>query len=59
MRELTDGREHWNAQPQCIYSIKDFNDSEVNNKYPVPSFDDENRLYELEEVYSIDHTFHV
>ena len=59
MRELTDGREDRNAQPQSIYSIEDFNDSKVNNKYPEPSFDDENRLYKLEEVYSIDQRFQV
>lgn len=59
IRELTDSREDWNAQPQCIYLIQDSNDSKVSNKYPEPSFDDENRLYELEEVYSIDQTSHV
>ena len=57
--KCTYGREDWNAQPQRVYSIKNSNLSKASNKYPESSFDHENRLYELEEEYSIDQTFHV
>jgi len=38
MRKLTDGSEDWNAQPQCVHLIEDFNISKAGNKYPEAGF---------------------
>lgn len=54
----TDSSEDWNAQPQCIYSIKNVNVSKAGDKYPEASFDNENPLYELEGVCPVDQAFH-
>ena len=58
IRQLTNGSEHWNAQPQNIYSIKNLNVSKAGNKYPKASFDNENPLYILEKVCPVNQVFH-
>ena len=58
-REITDCSDHWNTQPQCLYSIKNSDILKISNKGPERGFDDEDRLYDFEDVYSIDQTFHV
>lgn len=59
MRELTNGSENWNAEPHCLYLIKDFNISKTSNKISKPHVDHEDRLYDFEDVYSMDQDFHV
>lgn len=59
IRKLTDRSKDWNAQPQRFDAIKDFYVSKTSNECPEPSLDDENWLYEFDEVYSIDQIFHV
>lgn len=49
----------WNAQPQCFDAIKNFHVSKTSNECSEPSLDDENWLYEFDEVYSMDQAFHV
>jgi len=55
----TDRGKDWNAKPQHLYTIKDFNVPKTSNECPEPSLDDENRLYKFDEVYSVDQTFHI
>ena len=58
-REPTYCSEDRNTQPYRPYLINGFNISETSNKYPEAIVDDENRLYEFEDVYSIDQIFYV
>ena len=55
-RERAYCSENWNAQPQCIDSIKAFDISKACDICPVPRFDDENGLCKFEAVYSIHQT---
>ena len=59
VRKLTDRSKDWNAQPQSFDAIKDFYVSKTSDECPEPSLYDENWLYEFDEVYSIDQTFHI
>ena len=56
-RALTYSSQDWNTQPCYPHLIKGFNISKTTNKYPEAIFDDENRLYEFHDVYSIHQTF--
>ena len=58
-RELTYRSEDWNTQPCRPHLINGYNISKTSNKYPEAILDDENWLYEFEDVYSIDQTFYV
>ena len=58
-RELAYCSEDWNGQPIWMYSINAFNISKVCDICPESIFNDEDRLYKFEDVYSIDQTFQV
>ena len=58
-RERAYCSENWNAQPQCIDSIKAFDISKACDICPEPSFEDESRLCKFEDVYSIHQAFQV
>jgi len=56
-RELTYWND-WSTQPSRLYSIDSFNVSKTTNIFLEPSADGENWLYEFEDAYSVDQTFH-
>jgi hypothetical protein len=58
-KEITSCCDDWNAQPNRLYSIKDSNILKISNKNSERGFDDEDRLYDFKEVYSIDQKFPV
>ena len=57
-RQVTYCSEGWD-QPCRLYSIKHLNISKTSNQFPKPEFSDEGRLYDFEDVYPINQTFHV